>query len=166
MIFNPEYESMETGARSALQFARLKNLVEKLYGKVPFYRAKLDAAGVKPKDIRSLADIALLPFTTKDDLRETFPYGLLACPESEVEEIHMSSGTTGVPVVDAYTRNDVEAWGEAMARTLAGAGAATTRYRIATVTDCSPEGSASTTEPRASAPTSSPCPRAIRRSSL
>jgi phenylacetate-CoA ligase len=122
MIFNPEYESMEKGAREALQFARLKNLVAKLYEKVPFYRAKLDAAGVKPKDIRSLADISLLPFTTKDDLRETYPYGLLACPEAEVEEIHMSSGTTGIPVVDAYTRRDVEAWGEAMARTLAGAG--------------------------------------------
>jgi phenylacetate-CoA ligase len=123
VIFNPEYESMETGAREKLQFARLKNLVEKLYEKVPFYRAKLDAAGVRPADIRSLADIAKLPFTTKDDLRETYPYGLLACPESEIEEIHMSSGTTGIPVVDAYTRRDVEAWEESMARTLAGAGA-------------------------------------------
>jgi phenylacetate-CoA ligase len=123
MIFNPEYEAMDVGVRQTLQFARLKNLVEKLYAKVPFYRAKLDAAGVKPKDVRCLADLAKLPFTTKDDLRETFPYGLLACPESEVEEIHMSSGTTGVPVVDAYTRRDVEAWEEAMARTLAGAGA-------------------------------------------
>jgi phenylacetate-CoA ligase len=122
VIFNPEYEAMEASARENLQFARLKNLVEKLYAKVPFYTAKLDAAGVKPRDIRSLADISKLPFTTKDDLRETYPYGLLACPEAEIEEIHMSSGTTGVPVVDAYTRADVEAWGEAMARTLAGAG--------------------------------------------
>ncbi len=123
MIFNPEYEAMEVSAREALQFARLKNLVEKLYEKVPFYRAKLDKAGVKPRDIRKLADIATLPLTTKDDLRETYPYGLLACPQPEVEEIHMSSGTTGVPVVDAYTRRDVEVWEEAMARTLAGAGA-------------------------------------------
>jgi len=122
MIFNPEYEAMDSGARQALQFARLKNLVEKVYADVPFYRKKLDAAGVHPRDIRSLADIAKLPFTTKDDLRETYPYGLLACPQSEIEEIHMSSGTTGVPVVDAYTRADVEAWEEAMARTLAGAG--------------------------------------------
>jgi len=122
MIFNPEYEAMEQKARENLQFSRLKNLVEKLYSKVPFYTAKLDAAGVKPRDITCLADISKLPFTTKDDLRETYPYGLLACPENEIEEIHMSSGTTGVPVVDAYTRADMEAWGEAMARTLAGAG--------------------------------------------
>ncbi len=123
MIFNPEYESMDPTAREKLQFARLKNLVEKVYQEVPFYKQKMDAAGVSPKDISSLSDIAKLPFTTKDDLRETFPYGLLACPQAEIEEIHMSSGTTGVPVVDAYTRKDVETWEEAMARTLAGAGA-------------------------------------------
>jgi phenylacetate-CoA ligase len=89
----------------------------------PFIKKKMDEAGVSPKDITSLSDISKLPFTTKDDLRETFPYGLLACPQAEIEEIHMSSGTTGVPVVDAYTRKDVEVWEEAMARTLAGAGA-------------------------------------------
>ena len=123
MIFNPEYESMDPAVREKLQFARLKNLLDKVYRDVPFYRKKMDEAGVSPKDITCLADIAKLPFTTKDDLRETFPYGLLACPEAEIEEIHMSSGTTGVPVVDAYTRKDVETWEEAMARTLAGAGA-------------------------------------------
>ena len=122
MIFNPEYEAMEENARKSLQFSRLKNLVEKLYDKVPFYKAKMGAVGVRPRDITCLEDISKLPFTTKDDLREAFPYGLLACPESEIEEIHMSSGTTGIPVVDAYTRADMEAWGEAMARTLAGAG--------------------------------------------
>ncbi|AEJ19410.1 phenylacetate--CoA ligase family protein [Gracilinema caldarium] len=123
MIFNPEYEAMDSQVREKLQFARLKNLVEKVYQDVPFYKKKMDEAGVSPKDITCLADIAKLPFTTKDDLRETFPYGLLACPQAEIEEIHMSSGTTGVPVVDAYTRKDVEVWEEAMARTLAGAGA-------------------------------------------
>ncbi|MCA1950818.1 MAG: phenylacetate--CoA ligase [Treponema sp.] len=123
MIFNPEYESMDPTVREKLQFARLKNLVEKVYQDVSFYKKKMDAAGVSPKDITCLVDIAKLPFTTKDDLRETFPYGLLACPEAEIEEIHMSSGTTGVPVVDAYTRKDVDTWEEAMARTLAGAGA-------------------------------------------
>ncbi len=122
MIFNPEYEAMEPAVREKLQFARLKNLVEKLYDNVPFYRKKLDEAGVKPRDLNSLADIGKLPFTTKDDLRETYPYGLLACPEAEIEEIHMSSGTTGLPVVDAYTHADIGAWSEAMARTLAGAG--------------------------------------------
>lgn len=123
MIFNPEYEAMEPKAREALQFARLKNLVDRLYHSLPFTRTRMDGAGVRPRDIRSLADLARLPFTTKDDLRETFPYGLLCCPRAEIEEIHMSSGTTGIPVVDAYTRRDVENWEEAMARTLAGAGA-------------------------------------------
>ena len=123
MIFNPEYEAMEPKARETLQFARLKNLVDRLYHSLPFTRERMDGAGIRPRDIRSLADLARLPFTTKDDLRETFPYGLLCCPQAEIEEVHMSSGTTGIPVVDAYTRRDVENWEEAMARTLAGAGA-------------------------------------------
>jgi phenylacetate-CoA ligase len=122
VIFNPEYEAMDGEARKKLQFARLKNLVEKLYADVPFYRQRMDEMKIKPRDIHGLEDIARLPFTTKDDLRETYPYGLLACPRSHLEEIHMSSGTTGVPVVDAYTKKDIEIWGEAMARTLAGAG--------------------------------------------
>jgi phenylacetate-CoA ligase len=122
MIFNPEYECMDRDSREKLQFARLKNLVEKLYADVPFYRQKMDDLEIKPRDIRTLADIANLPFTTKDNLRETFPYGLLACPKSYIEEIHMSSGTTGIPVVDAYTHKDIETWGEAMARTMAAAG--------------------------------------------
>ncbi len=122
MIFNPEYESMDQEVRQQLQFARLKNLVEKLYNDVPFYKKKMEGLKITPRDITCLGDIAKLPFTTKEDLRETFPYGLLACPKSEIEEIHMSSGTTGVPVVDAYTRLDIEHWEEAMARTLAGAG--------------------------------------------
>jgi phenylacetate-CoA ligase len=122
MIFNPEYECMEADARKKLQFARLKNLVEKLYSDVPFYRERMDDMDVTPRDIHGLEDIAKLPFTTKDDLRATFPYGLLACPKSLIEEVHMSSGTTGIPVVDAYTHRDIEIWGEAMARTMAAAG--------------------------------------------
>ena len=114
---------MDSAALQTLQFARLKNLVERVYTNVPFYRKKLEAAGVKPADIKSLADIAKLPFTSKDDLRETYPYGLLAVPQSEIVEIHMSSGTTGTPVVDAYTRRDMDDWSEGMARTLSGAGA-------------------------------------------
>jgi phenylacetate-CoA ligase len=123
MIWNPDYECQSIEARKLLQFARLKNLVTNLYSRVPFYRAKFEASGVRPQDLKSLADISRFPFTVKDDLRETYPYGLLACPQSEIEEIHMSSGTTGVPVVDAYTRYDVECWEEGMARTLSGAGA-------------------------------------------
>jgi phenylacetate-CoA ligase len=123
MIWNPQYECQDIEERKLLQLARLKNLVETLYSRVTFYKDKFDEMGVGPRDLKSLADIAKLPFTVKDDLRVTYPYGLLACPEAEIEEIHMSSGTTGIPVVDAYTRYDVECWEEGMARTLSGAGA-------------------------------------------
>ena len=88
-----------------------------------FYREKFDRAGVRPEDIQSLDDIRRLPFTTKDDLRLTYPYGLLAVDESEIVEIHTSSGTTGTPVVGAYTAKDIETWAEAMARCLCMAGA-------------------------------------------
>ena len=114
---------MRPDALEALQFARLKNLIERIYTNVPFYRTKLDQMGVKPADIKSLSDLAKLPFTTKDDLRETYPYGLLAVPQAEIVEIHMSSGTTGTPVVDAYTKRDMDDWSEGMARTLSSAGA-------------------------------------------
>lgn len=123
MIWNPEHECMNVDSLRALQFARLKNLVERVYNTVPFYKEKLDKAGVKPSDIKCLADISKLPFTTKTDLRDTYPYGLLAVPQSEIVEIHMSSGTTGTPVVDAYTAKDLDDWAEGMARTLSGAGA-------------------------------------------
>jgi len=123
MIWNLEAECMPPEQRRRLQLAHLKNLVERVYEKVPFYRKKFQQAGITPKDIRSLEDIQKIPFTTKDDLRETYPYGLLAVPEAEIEEVHMSSGTTGIPVVDAYTKKDIEVWSEAMARTLSMAGA-------------------------------------------
>ncbi|HHU37388.1 MAG TPA: phenylacetate--CoA ligase [Treponema sp.] len=123
MIWNSKSECMNPEALRSLQFARLKNLVERVYTNVPFYRAKLDEAGVSPTDIKSLDDLAKLPFTTKDDLRTTYPYGLLAVPQCEIVEIHMSSGTTGTPVIDAYTQRDMDDWCEGMARTLSGAGA-------------------------------------------
>jgi len=114
---------MAPAALRTLQFARLKNLVERVYTNVPFYRKKLESAGISPADIKTLDDIAKLPFTSKDDLRETYPYGLLAVPQADIVEIHMSSGTTGIPVVDAYTKRDMDDWAEGMARTLSGAGA-------------------------------------------
>ena len=123
MILNPEYECMNTESLRVLQFARLKNLLERVYDNVPFYRQKIDEKGITVADIRSLQDIAKLPFTTKDDLRQTYPYGLLAVPQSEIVEIHMSSGTTGIPVVNAYTKSDMDQWTEGMGRTLAAAGA-------------------------------------------
>ncbi|MBN2533374.1 MAG: phenylacetate--CoA ligase [Spirochaetales bacterium] len=119
MIWNKEYETMEREKLSALQGERLKELITRVYENVPFYRKRMDEAGIKPADINSIKDIARLPFTTKLDMRDVYPYGLLAVPEEDIVEVHTSSGTTGTPVVDAYTHNDIELWKEVMARTLA-----------------------------------------------
>jgi phenylacetate-CoA ligase len=113
---------MDPETRKKMQLAHLKNLVEMLYERVPFYRKKMDALGIQPRDIHSLKDIEKLPFTTKDDLRENYPRGLLASPPDRIVEVHMSSGTTGKPVVDEYTQNDINIWRESMARTMAAAG--------------------------------------------
>ena len=126
MIFNPGVESGAPADLKKQQLADLTDLAGRVYRNVPFYTAKFDALGVKPQDIQSLEDIAKLPFTTKDELRQTYPYGLLCVPESEILEVHTSSGTTGTPVVDAYTKKDIDIWSEAMARTLAMAGADST----------------------------------------
>jgi phenylacetate-CoA ligase len=122
MIFNPEYECMDPGTMKKFQLAHLKNLVEKLYTNVAFYREKMDEMDIKPRDIHSLDDIGNLPFTTKDDLRLNYPHGLLACPKDRIVEVHMSSGTTGKPVVDEYTIEDINIWRESMSRTMAAAG--------------------------------------------
>ena len=122
MIFNPEYECMEGITRKKLQLASLKNLVETLYSKVPFYRRKFDEAKISPHDIHDIKEIEKLPFTTKDDLRENYPHGLRACPQDRIVEVHMSTGTTGKPVVNEYTSKDLDIWRQGMARTLAGAG--------------------------------------------
>ncbi|MCL2472415.1 MAG: phenylacetate--CoA ligase [Treponema sp.] len=122
MIYNPEAECMGDEARKKLQLANLKNLVEYVYAKVDFYRKKLDEKGIKPTDIHTLNDIQKLPFTTKDDLRLNYPHGLRACLPERIVEVHLSSGTTGKPVVDEYTMKDIDIWREAMARTLAGGG--------------------------------------------
>ncbi|MCL2761683.1 MAG: phenylacetate--CoA ligase [Treponema sp.] len=113
---------MEIQARQKLQLASLKNLAEILYSHVPFYRKKMDEAGIQPGNINALSDIQKLPFTTKDDLRDNYPHGLRACPADRIIEVHMSSGTTGKPIVDEYTNKDIEIWKESMARTLAAAG--------------------------------------------
>ncbi|MGA2976214.1 MAG: phenylacetate--CoA ligase [Spirochaetia bacterium] len=128
MIWNTDYESLDRSALARLQGERLGRLVDVLYRRVPFYRKKMEAAGVKPHDIQGIGDIARLPFTTKDEMREIYPYGLLAVDLKEIVEIHTSSGTTGKPVVDAYTAGDIEVWAESMARTLAAGG--TTRHDI------------------------------------
>jgi phenylacetate-CoA ligase len=127
MIWNPDIECRDDADLKKQQLVDLVDLVGRIYKNVPFYKKKLDDAGVRPADIQSLGDIAKLPFTTKDELRQTYPYGLLAVSESELLEVHTSSGTTGTPVVDAYTKKDLDIWSESMARTLtmggAGAGA-------------------------------------------
>jgi phenylacetate-CoA ligase len=123
MIWNEEFETLPREALEALQLKRLKSLVERVYSAVPYYRQKMDQAGVRPSDIRVLADLAKLPFTTKEDLRINYPFGLFAVPFEKVVRIHASSGTTGKPTVVGYTKNDIDAWAELMARTLSAGGA-------------------------------------------
>ncbi|SHE41128.1 phenylacetate-CoA ligase [Caldanaerobius fijiensis DSM 17918] len=105
-----------------LQSERLRHLVNYVFERVPFYRRKFEEAGIKPSDIKSTKDIVKLPFTTKDDLRNNYPYGLFAVPMKEVVRIHASSGTTGRPTVVGYTRNDLNTWAELVARIATEAG--------------------------------------------
>ncbi len=119
MILNPKMECMSREDMTKLQTERLQQTVKTCYEKVPFYRKKMDARGVKPEDIKSIKDISKLPFTTKHDLRDEYPFGLQAVPMTEVRRIHASSGTTGKPVVATYTDKDLECWAEGAARVLA-----------------------------------------------
>jgi phenylacetate-CoA ligase len=122
-MFNPQAEAMPVPELRKLQGERLKTLVKRAYENVPFYRAKFDAQGVKPGDIRSIEDIAKLPFTLKPEFREQYPFGMFAAPMKDVVRIHASSGTTGKPTVVGYTQNDVDNWAECAARSLACGGA-------------------------------------------
>jgi len=119
MIWDEEFETLPREALEALQLKRLKSLVERVYTDVPFYRKQMDGAGIKPGDIKGLDGLGNLPFTTKDDLRDNYPFGLFAVPLERVLRIHASSGTTGKPTVVGYTRRDIDTWAELMARTLA-----------------------------------------------
>src|SRR3990170_8028419 len=105
-----------------LQLERLRRVVAWASERVPLYRERLDRTGVRHDDIRSLADLRRLPFTTKADFRDTYPFGLLAVPMDEVVRLHASSGPPGSPAVVAYTRRDLETWSEVMARTLMAGG--------------------------------------------
>jgi len=118
MYWNKEIETMPREKLRELQLERLKKIVKYAYGRVPYYRKKFDEVGLKPEDIKSLEDIRYIPFTSKADLREVYPFGMFAVPLSEIVEIHSSSGTTGKPVVMGYTRGDLEVWKEVMARSL------------------------------------------------
>lgn len=122
MIFNPKMECMEREEMRSLQSERLQKTVRTCYEKVPFYRKKMDARGVKPEDIQTIDDIVKLPFTTKTDLRDEYPFGLQAVPKEDIVRIHASSGTTGKPVVGTYTRNDLAMWAEGVARVMSAGG--------------------------------------------
>ncbi|WP_282693818.1 phenylacetate--CoA ligase PaaK [Streptomyces sp. CC208A] len=108
---------------AALQLERLRSTLRHAYANVDFHRRAFDAAGVRPDDCRSLADLARFPFTTKADLREHYPFGMFAVDRSRVRRIHASSGTTGLPTVVGYTEGDLEVWAEVVARSLRAAGA-------------------------------------------
>nr|WP_044918100.1 thiamine pyrophosphate-dependent enzyme [Enterocloster clostridioformis] len=125
MIWAKE-ETMSRAEIEAIQLSRLKDTVNRVYEKVPAYRAKMEEAGVKPEHIQTLKDLQKLPFVTKQDMRDNYPYGLFAVPRKELLRIHASSGTTGKPTVVGYTENDLEVWKECVAR-LAVAGGARTR---------------------------------------
>ncbi len=118
MIWNQEYETMPREDLEKLQLRRLQDLTTRMYARVAPYRVKMDAAGVKPGDIQSLADIKKLPFTTKNDLRDNYPFGLFTVPMEQVVRVHASSGTTGKPTVVGYTKRDISTWAELMARAL------------------------------------------------
>ncbi len=117
-MWNPEKEQISRDLLREEQSRKLVSQVKKLYENVPFYREKMNIHGITPDDIKSIDDISKLPFTTKQEMRDVYPYGLLAVDQSEIIEIHTSSGTTGKPVVGAYTRNDIDDWAEGTARTL------------------------------------------------
>ena len=123
MIYNMEFETLPREALEAIQLRRLRNTVERVNATVPFYREKFREAGVSPADIRSLDDIKRLPFTTKQDLRDNYPFGMFAVPMDNVVRIHASSGTTGRATVVGYTARDIETWAECIARALRAAGA-------------------------------------------
>ncbi len=122
-MFNPQAEAMPVGELRKLQGRRLHDLAKRAYDHVPFFRARMQEKGVKPEDIRSIDDIARLPFTTKTDFRDQYPFGMFAVPHQEIIRIHASSGTTGKPTVVGYTRNDIDNWAECAARSLACGGA-------------------------------------------
>lgn len=118
MIWNETKECMSRDEKIVLQGARLVKTVDRVYHNVPFYRRKMQNIGIEPGDIRGLEDLEKLPFTTKTDLRDNYPFGLFAVPQSEIVRIHASSGTTGKSTVVGYTRRDLDVWSECVARAL------------------------------------------------
>jgi len=122
MIWNPERECAEREQMHQLQSGQLSRMIQRMYDHVPFYRKRFKEKGIEPGDIGSVDQLKELPFTTKEDLRENYPFGLFTVPQSDVVRIHASSGTTGKPTVVGYTRQDIDIWSEVVARSLAMAG--------------------------------------------
>ncbi len=122
MVWN-EIEKMDREQLGELQIHRLQATVNWVWNRVPGYRRRMEAKGIRPEDIHSLEDLALLPMTTKDDLRDNYPFGLFAVGREEIVRVHASSGTTGKPTVVGYTSEDIGNWAEVMARTLVCGGA-------------------------------------------
>jgi phenylacetate-CoA ligase len=129
MIWDKDMECMGRDALRALQFDRLKTVLDRVYRRVPHYRQIFDSVGVKPEHVRSLEDISRLPFTTKDALRDNYPFNLFAADMDDVVRIHASSGTTGKPTVVGYTARDINTWAELVARVVSQAGV-TRRDRV------------------------------------
>lgn len=121
-IYQPEYETMPREKLLKLQEERLRKIVRYCYEKIPVYKRKFKDAGITPDDVKTLDDLEKIPFTTKEDLRKAYPFGMLATGLSEVLELHASSGTTGHPTTCAYTKNDLDVWSKVMARIYASAG--------------------------------------------
>lgn len=118
-------DPIETASRdeiAALQLARLKATLARVYANVPHYRRAFDGAGVHPDDLKTLADLARFPFTVKSDLRDNYPFGLFAVPQEQIARLHASSGTTGKPTVVGYTRADIDMWADMVARSIRAAG--------------------------------------------
>lgn len=122
-VWNRTMEYMPREQLRDIQSERLRSVVRRVYQNVPFYRDKMQQLGVTPNDIKDIDDITKLPFTTKNDLRENYPFGMFAVPKSEIVRIHASSGTTGKPTVAGYTSGDIDRWSELMARSFCCAGA-------------------------------------------
>src|SRR5262249_25080329 len=124
-----QIEPIEKASRdelAALQLARLKHTVRLAYERVLHYQKKFNAAGVHPDDLKDLGDLAKFPFTTKDDLRQNYPFGMFAAAMQEIVRVHASSGTTGKPTVVGYTKQDIETWASLMARSIRAAGGRST----------------------------------------
>ena len=122
-MFSPEIEKIDRKHLREMQLERLKHIVAYAYERVPMYKERFDKIGLKPEHIKTLKDIENIPYTTKDDLRDHYPFGLFAVPMKQIIRLHASSGTTGKPIVGGYTRKDLDNWATCIARILVMAGA-------------------------------------------